>query len=116
MSALAKNNIMVILDNQMTTPGWCCSENDGNGFFGDKYFGPEEWLKGLSAMATMFRNTKNVMGMSLRNELRGSKNVSLWFRFVTYTLSLTFAYRSIEKAFMCDSYHWKIFVYNLFQT
>nr|CAH66880.1 OSIGBa0158F13.11 [Oryza sativa] len=82
VSALAKNNIMVILDNQMTTPGWCCSENDGNGFFGDKYFGPEEWLKGLSAMATMFRNTKNVVGMSLRNELRGSKNVSLWFRYM----------------------------------
>uniref|UniRef100_A0A0E0KRY7 Glycoside hydrolase family 5 domain-containing protein n=1 Tax=Oryza punctata TaxID=4537 RepID=A0A0E0KRY7_ORYPU len=83
VSALAKNNIMVILDNQMTTPGWCCSEKDGNGFFGDEYFGPEEWLKGLSAMATMFRNTKNVVGMSLRNELRGSKqNVSLWFRYM----------------------------------
>jgi hypothetical protein len=75
---------MVILDNQITTPGWCCSGSDGNAFFGDTYFDPGEWLKGLSVMATMFRNTKNVVGMSLRNELRGPhQNVSLWYRYVT---------------------------------
>uniref|UniRef100_J3LYY1 Uncharacterized protein n=2 Tax=Oryza brachyantha TaxID=4533 RepID=J3LYY1_ORYBR len=83
VSALGRNNIMVILDNQMTTPGWCCSQRDGNGFFGDTYFDPDEWLSGLSTMATMFRNTKNVVGMSLRNELRGDKqNVTLWFRYM----------------------------------
>jgi len=83
VSSLASKGIMVILDNQMTTPGWCCSRTDGNGFFGDVYFDPDEWLKGLSAMATMFNNTKYVVGMSLRNELRGPKqNVSLWYRYV----------------------------------
>ncbi|KAL6650910.1 hypothetical protein ACP70R_009835 [Stipagrostis hirtigluma subsp. patula] len=83
VSALASKGIMVILDNQMTTPGWCCSRTDGNGFFGDKYFDPEEWLKGLSTMAKMFKNTKNVVAMSLRNELRGSsQNVSLWYRYM----------------------------------
>jgi len=84
ISALASKGIMVILDNQMTTPGWCCSRTDGNGFFGDKYFDPNEWLKGLSAMATMFNDTKNVVGMSLRNELRGpNQNVSLWYRYAS---------------------------------
>ncbi|XP_062184233.1 glycosyl hydrolase 5 family protein-like [Phragmites australis] len=83
VSALASKGIMVILDNQMTTPGWCCSRTDGNGFFGDKYFDPEEWLKGLSAMAKIFKNTKNVVGMSLRNELRGpNQNVTLWYRYM----------------------------------
>ncbi|KAG8064941.1 hypothetical protein GUJ93_ZPchr0004g39640 [Zizania palustris] len=83
VSALARNSIMVVLDNQMTTPGWCCSRTDGNGFFGDKYFDPEEWLNGLNTMATMFRNTKNVVAMSLRNELRGPyQNVSLWYRYM----------------------------------
>ncbi|CAN6268271.1 unnamed protein product [Urochloa humidicola] len=83
VSALASKGIMVILDNQMTTPGWCCSRTDSNGFFGDKYFDPDEWLKGLSAMATMFNDTKNVVGMSLRNELRGpNQNVSLWYRYM----------------------------------
>ncbi|KAK3142278.1 hypothetical protein QOZ80_4BG0344520 [Eleusine coracana subsp. coracana] len=83
VSALASKDIMVILDNQMTTPGWCCSKTDGNGFFGDKYFDPDEWLKGLSAMAKIFKNTENVVGMSLRNELRGpNQNISLWYRYM----------------------------------
>jgi hypothetical protein len=83
VAALASKDIMVILDNQMTTPGWCCSRTEDNGFFGDKYFDPDEWLKGLSAMAKIFKNTKNVVGMSLRNELRGpNQNVSLWYRYI----------------------------------
>lgn len=82
MSNLASNNIMVILDNQISKPGWCCSKCDDNGFFGDKYFDPDEWLRGLTMMATMFKNSTNVVGMSLRNELRGPKqNISLWYRY-----------------------------------
>jgi hypothetical protein len=89
---------MVILDNQMTTPGWCCSTTDGNGFFGDKYFDPEEWLNGLKTMATMFRKTKNVVGMSLRNELRGPyENVSLWYRLSLKPKGLVFI--SIDRDF-----------------
>jgi len=92
ISALAGKGIMVILDNQMTTPGWCCSRTDGNGFFGDKYFDPNEWLKGLRAMATMFNDTKNVVGMSLRNELRGpNQNVSLWYRYASVMTNVIFS-------------------------
>nr|CAD1836383.1 unnamed protein product [Ananas comosus var. bracteatus] len=83
VSNLASNNLMVILDNQITRPGWCCSKYDDNGFFGDEYFDPDEWLEGLTMMATMFKNSPNVVGMSLRNELRGPKqNVSLWYRYM----------------------------------
>lgn len=78
---LGDNNIMVILDNHVTTPGWCCDNNDGNGFFGDKYFDPNVWISGLTKMAAMFRGSSNVIGMSLRNELRGPKqNVNAWYR------------------------------------
>ncbi|KAL5718012.1 cellulase [Ranunculus cassubicifolius] len=35
VKSLADNNIMVILDNHISKPGWCCSNFDGNGFFGD---------------------------------------------------------------------------------
>ncbi|XP_038977859.1 glycosyl hydrolase 5 family protein-like [Phoenix dactylifera] len=83
VSNLASNNIMVILDNQISKPGWCCSKFDENGFFGDKYFDPDEWLRGLTMMATMFNSSANVVGMSLRNELRGPKqNISLWYRYM----------------------------------
>lgn len=83
VSNLASNKLMVILDNQISKPGWCCSKFDDNGFFGDKYFDPDEWLQGLTMMATIFNSSTNVVGMSLRNELRGPKqNISLWYRYM----------------------------------
>ncbi|KAJ8465767.1 hypothetical protein OPV22_028319 [Ensete ventricosum] len=83
VSNLASNSLMVILDNQISKPGWCCSKYDDNGFFGDKYFDTDEWLRGLEMMATMFNSSASVVGMSLRNELRGPKqNVSLWYRYM----------------------------------
>ncbi|KAE8690833.1 Cytochrome P450 86A2 [Hibiscus syriacus] len=54
-------------------PGWCCNNLDDNGFFGDKYFNPDQWITGLTRMATLFNGVTNVVGMSLRNELRGPK-------------------------------------------
>ncbi|KAF5741116.1 hypothetical protein HS088_TW10G00111 [Tripterygium wilfordii] len=83
VSSLGENNVMVILDNHISKPGWCCSNNDGNGFFGDQYFKPELWINGLTRMATMFNGVSNVVGMSLRNELRGSKqDVNDWYRYM----------------------------------
>ncbi|GAB4829274.1 hypothetical protein Ancab_018941 [Ancistrocladus abbreviatus] len=83
VSNLGDNNLMVILDNHISKPGWCCSGLDGNGFFGDQYFNPDLWIMGLSKMATMFRGISNVVGMSLRNELRGpNQNVTDWYRYM----------------------------------
>ncbi|XP_031387460.1 glycosyl hydrolase 5 family protein-like [Punica granatum] len=80
---LGENNIMVILDNHISKPGWCCSSFDGNGFFGDTYFNPDIWVKGLTKMATLFNGVANVVGMSLRNELRGSRqNTNDWYRYM----------------------------------
>ncbi|XP_030545071.1 glycosyl hydrolase 5 family protein-like [Rhodamnia argentea] len=83
VSSLGENNVMVILDNHISKPGWCCSNLDGNGFFGDRYFDPNLWNIGLARMAKMFRRTHNVVGMSLRNELRGPReNLRDWFRYM----------------------------------
>ncbi|KAE9454163.1 hypothetical protein C3L33_13939, partial [Rhododendron williamsianum] len=83
VSSLANNNVMVIIDNHISKPGWCCSNDDGSGFFGDQYFNPDLWIRGLTRMATMFKDTPNVVGMSLRNELRGNKsNVDDWYRYM----------------------------------
>lgn len=80
---MGKYNVMVILDNHLTKPGWCCGNDDGNGFFGDTFFDPATWISGLTYMATDFKNEGNVVGMSLRNELRGPKqNVDDWFKYV----------------------------------
>ncbi|KAI3467619.1 hypothetical protein Pfo_024282 [Paulownia fortunei] len=83
VASLAKKNVMIILDNHTSKPGWCCSNFDGNGFFGDQYFNPDLWIKGLTKVATTFNGTKNVVAMSLRNELRGPKqNVNDWYRYM----------------------------------
>ncbi|KAJ4901106.1 Cellulase (glycosyl hydrolase family 5) protein [Raphanus sativus] len=83
VTTLGKYNVMVILDNHLTKPGWCCGNDDGNGFFGDTFFDPATWISGLTYMATVFINEGNVVGMSLRNELRGPKqNVDDWFKYM----------------------------------
>ncbi|KEH20742.1 putative cellulase [Medicago truncatula] len=83
VKSLGDNDVMVILDNHITQPGWCCSNSDGNGFFGDQYFDPNLWIQGLTKMATLFNGVSNVVGMSLRNELRGPKqNVNDWYRYM----------------------------------
>ncbi|KAK9751131.1 hypothetical protein RND81_02G244500 [Saponaria officinalis] len=83
VTSLSNNNVMVILDNHITIPGWCCSRTDGDGFFGDTYFNPDLWIQGLTKMATLFKDNSNVVGMSLRNELRGPKeNANDWYRYM----------------------------------
>ncbi|KAF0891667.1 hypothetical protein E2562_010885 [Oryza meyeriana var. granulata] len=83
VSSLGQNGLMVILDNHVSKPGWCCGNNDGNGFFGDAYFDPDVWVDGLTKMATMFAGVPNVVGMSLRNELRGPRqNAADWYKYM----------------------------------
>ncbi|TVU15557.1 hypothetical protein EJB05_39082, partial [Eragrostis curvula] len=83
VSSLGEKNVMVILDNHVSKPAWCCGNNDGNGFFGDTYFDPDVWVDGLTKMATMFAGVPNVVGMSLRNELRGPRqNPNDWYKYM----------------------------------
>lgn len=80
VSTLSTNGVMIILDNHVSKPQWCCDDSDGNGFFGDTYFDPKEWVSGLSRVAAMFGGNRNVIGMSLRNELRGpNQNENDWY-------------------------------------
>ncbi|PWN90467.1 glycoside hydrolase [Acaromyces ingoldii] len=64
------NGIMMHLDNHVSKPMWCCSNTDGNAFFGDRYFDIARWTRGLSKMARWAIDHPNVASMSLRNELR----------------------------------------------
>lgn len=48
---LTKQNVIIHLDNHVSKAFWCCGENDGNGWFGEKYFDVEKWKRGLAWMA-----------------------------------------------------------------
>ncbi|XP_054817943.1 glycosyl hydrolase 5 family protein-like isoform X1 [Prosopis cineraria] len=77
---LAAQNIMIISDNHISEPKWCCAPDDGNAFFGDTSFDPKEWLQGLSMAAQLLKDKPNVVVMSLRNELRGPlQNTNSWY-------------------------------------
>ena len=54
VDGLGNAGLMVILDNHISQPRWCCSLHDGNGFFGDRNFKPIEWLRGLAYVARHF--------------------------------------------------------------
>ncbi|XP_052210369.1 glycosyl hydrolase 5 family protein-like [Diospyros lotus] len=80
---LAAHDVMVVLDNHVSLPKWCCADKDGNGFFGDKYFNPHEWLKGLATVARLYKGNPGVIAMSMRNELRGPRqNRRGWYKYI----------------------------------
>ncbi|EPS62091.1 hypothetical protein M569_12701, partial [Genlisea aurea] len=80
---LGRSGLMVVLDNHVSHPQWCCGSDDGNGFFGDYNFDPDEWIRGLTAVARAYKSRPGVVGMSLRNELRGPKqNEADWYRYM----------------------------------
>nr|XP_043630462.1 glycosyl hydrolase 5 family protein-like [Erigeron canadensis] len=83
VNELGKWNVMVVLDNHVSLPQWCCGFDDGNGFFGDKFFDPDEWVRGLVAVARQYNGNPSVVAMSMRNELRGPRqNTVDWYAFM----------------------------------
>ncbi|CAK8540689.1 unnamed protein product [Lathyrus sativus] len=79
-----KQDMMVLVDNHVSDPKWCCDDNDGNGFFGDKYFNPVEWLKALSNVAERVKGKSQVVAIGLRNELRGpNQNQNSWHKYMS---------------------------------
>ncbi|XP_073049241.1 glycosyl hydrolase 5 family protein-like [Primulina eburnea] len=80
---LGRNDLILVVDNHISEPNWCCNGGDGNGFFGDANFDPSEWLQGLEAVATMYKGNPAVVAMSIRNELRGDRqNEPDWYKYM----------------------------------
>lgn len=94
---LASANVMVILDNHVSHASWCCGTSDGNGWWASasgynagnsRYFDTNNWLNGLRAMATFAKDHPNVVGISIRNELRAvsgqdGNGHADWYTYVT---------------------------------
>ncbi|KAL1338031.1 hypothetical protein HN51_032720 [Arachis hypogaea] len=81
---LGDQNVMVLLDNHVSKAKWCCNDDDGNGFFYDKYFDPLEWMQGLSLVGKHYAGNSVVVAMSLRNELHGPRqNKGDWYHYMS---------------------------------
>ena len=79
--------IMVLFDNQVSRSEWCCSTDDGNGWWNDAYFNVTEWLYSLQALSSHYAAIQpNAVAYSLRNELRTDKpfeqQVADWLYYV----------------------------------
>lgn len=74
---MISHGLMVILENHVSELQWCCSDTYGNGFWGDEFFDMESWLRGLTTVASTFNSNALVLGMGLRNELRGPRQNSV---------------------------------------
>ncbi|KAJ9706058.1 hypothetical protein PVL29_001567 [Vitis rotundifolia] len=84
VDAIGANGLMLVLDNHVSKPMWCCAREDGNGFFGDMFFDPKEWVQGLTQVASRFKGKPQVVAMSMRNELRGPRqNLPDWYTNMT---------------------------------
>ncbi|KAL8690349.1 MAG: hypothetical protein Q9218_004190 [Villophora microphyllina] len=68
----AKQQVYVHLDNHVSKAGWCCDKNDGNGWFGNKFFDVTKWERALGYMANHGKSWPALRSMSLRNELRST--------------------------------------------
>ncbi|KAK2414084.1 glycosyl hydrolase 5 family protein [Trifolium repens] len=84
MDEFGKQGMMVLVDNHVSDPQWCCGNNDGNGFFGDQHFDPLEWLEGLSNVANRVKGKPQVVAIGMRNELRGpNQDKNNWHKYMS---------------------------------
>lgn len=70
IDALAKAQIMVILDNHVSRADWCCKDDDGNGLWYSKEYPESAWLADWMTIVRRYRQQPWVVGVDLRNELR----------------------------------------------
>lgn len=97
--AEANAGMLMHLDNHISQAQWCCSMTDGNAWFGDKQFNIDNWVRGLTYMANWAKDHKNILSISLRNELRKSElDPSLQYNWVNWWGNVTNAAESIHEA------------------
>ena len=60
VDSLATHGVMVVSDNHISQPRWCCNDDDDNGFFGDRYFDPQEWLQGIGLATQSLKHKSQV--------------------------------------------------------
>jgi len=70
VDALASRNLLVLMSNHVSKVGWCCSFDDGNGWFNERHFDIASWISSLSGMASLLLQYPTTVAFDLRNELR----------------------------------------------
>ena len=102
VAALARHGLLIVLDNHVTRPGWCCSARDGNALWWEDYDPAHppswahlskraklryflrrqaQWLKAWRHIVARYSSgplaTDHVIGADLRNELRSDRGLGI---------------------------------------
>lgn len=70
VSELARQGLLVVLDNHGSNAQWCCS-NDGNELWYNPQYPETDWIANWKGMVARYKNVPQVIGADLRNEPRG---------------------------------------------
>lgn len=70
VNTLTSAGIMVILDNHVSTAGWCCSTTDGNQLWYNSQYPESSWIADWQMLAQRYKSNPWVIGTDLRNEPR----------------------------------------------
>ncbi|CAE8610416.1 unnamed protein product [Polarella glacialis] len=69
---LTDAGLLVILNNHVSSVGWCCDTKDGEGLWYTEKYPERAWMQAIEEMAGRYRGDARVVGFDLRNELRVS--------------------------------------------
>eukprot|EP00928_Gymnodinium_smaydae_P028133 TRINITY_DN21536_c0_g1_i1.p1 TRINITY_DN21536_c0_g1~~TRINITY_DN21536_c0_g1_i1.p1 ORF type:complete len:432 (-),score=64.34 TRINITY_DN21536_c0_g1_i1:214-1509(-) len=72
VNALVKVKLMVIMDNHMSDPDWCCSDDDENGLWYNERWSEQQWIDSHKLIAKRYAHHPYVVGQELRNEIRSA--------------------------------------------
>ncbi|CAE7246322.1 NHD1 [Symbiodinium pilosum] len=72
VTALTDVGLLVVLNNHVSSAGWCCSGTDGEGLWYTDRYSEEAWLSGIGLVARRYRDNPRVAGFDLRNEVRAN--------------------------------------------
>ncbi|CAD7947965.1 unnamed protein product [Amoebophrya sp. A25] len=101
VEVLTQRKIMVFLNNHVSSSGWCCSIDDGEGLWYTSRWSERDWIRSLVAVTLRYKNNNYVVGHDIRNEIRPSMGLSpTWFsadRYAAWAPAALRASLEIEK-------------------
>mmetsp|Transcript_9994 Transcript_9994/g.21990 ORF Transcript_9994/g.21990 Transcript_9994/m.21990 type:complete len:788 (-) Transcript_9994:107-2470(-) len=70
VKAATDEGLLVILNNHMSTAGWCCNNTDGSGIWYNEDYTDQDWFDALEFISKRFMDNPRVFAHDLRNEVR----------------------------------------------
>ena len=70
IASLARQGVMVVLDNHRSRADWCCDEQHGDGLWYTAAYPESSWIRDWQTMAIRYKSARNVVAAELRNEIR----------------------------------------------